>query len=66
MIAQRGDRIGAPRLSSNDSASLTLSYVADIVSELEQLVDKAGHKTLAAILGAAAVEARIRYEESKR
>jgi hypothetical protein len=44
----------------------TLNYIYDIIRELKQLAEKAGYRTLAAILGAALVEARLQDEEGER
>jgi hypothetical protein len=44
----------------------TLTYVCDIIGELKQLADKAGYRTLAAILGAAHIEARQQKDAHTR
>jgi hypothetical protein len=56
------DQPGARWQGASGNAE-TLSYIHDIIRELKQLADKAGHNTLSAILGAALVEARIQSDE---
>ena len=56
------DHPGADWQGASSKAE-TLSYIYDIIRELKQLADKAGHNTLSAILGAALVEARIQSGE---
>jgi hypothetical protein len=55
---------GIPPASS--SKAETLNYICDIIYELKQLAEKAGYRTLAAILGAALIEARLQNDEHKR
>jgi hypothetical protein len=66
MTAGPEDPNGGAGLPPASSATETLSYVSDIIHELKQLAEKAGYKTLAAILAAALVEARTQNEQSKR
>jgi hypothetical protein len=45
------------------SKAETLAYISDIIFELKQLAEKGGYRTLAAILAAALIEARLQTEE---
>lgn len=65
MIAGPEDPHGGGRLPPANKTE-TLSYVTDIIFELKQLADKAGYRTLSAILSVALLEARIQNEEAKR
>jgi hypothetical protein len=44
----------------------TLNYLCEIICDLKLMADKAGYKTLAAILAAALAEARIQSKDVKR
>jgi hypothetical protein len=44
----------------------TLNYLCEIIYDLKLMAEKAGYKTLAAILAAALVEARIQSEDAER
>jgi hypothetical protein len=66
MIAGPEDPNGGAGLPPASSRTETLSYITYIIEELKRLAEKAGHRTLAAILGAALIEARIQSEEAER
>jgi hypothetical protein len=66
MTAGPEDPNGGAGLPPASSTNETLSYISDIIHELKQLAENAGYRTLAAILAAALVEARIQNEQSKR
>jgi hypothetical protein len=66
MIAGPEDPNGRSGLPPASSRTETLSYITDIIEELKRLAEKAGYRTLAAILGAALIEARIQSEEAER
>lgn len=51
---------GAPGPSRNGDV---LGYLCDIINELRDLSDKTGQRTLAAILAAALIEARIQASD---
>jgi hypothetical protein len=65
MIAGPEDPNGGSELPPASSRTETLSYITDIIEELKRLAEKAGYRTLAAILAAALVEARIQSEEAE-
>jgi hypothetical protein len=44
----------------------TLNYLCEIIYDLKLMADKAGYRTLASILAAALVEARMQSENAKR
>jgi hypothetical protein len=48
------------------SKAETLTYLCEIIIELRQLAEKSGCRSLAAILGAALIEARIQREIHNR
>jgi hypothetical protein len=48
------------------SKAETLSYLCEIIYDLKSMADKAGYRTLTAILGAALVEARLQSEDAER
>jgi len=54
---------GAPPAASKAE---TLSYLCEIICDLKLIAERAGYKTLAAILAAALVEARIQSNDAKR
>lgn len=60
------DPNGGTGLPSAGSKAETLSYLCDIIYELKQLAEKSGLRSLAAILGAALIEARTQREEQNR
>jgi hypothetical protein len=60
------DPNGGAGLPPASSKAETLNYIGDIIQELKQLAEKAGYRTLAAILGAALVEARTQDDERRR
>jgi hypothetical protein len=62
MIGPENPPDGA-RLPTAISKAETLSYLTEIIHELQRLADKAGYRTLGAILGSALIEARIQDEE---
>jgi hypothetical protein len=57
---------GEMGLPGGTSRSETLSYLSQIIHELKHLSERSGQRTLAAILGAALVEARIQSEDQRR
>jgi hypothetical protein len=65
MIAGPEDPNGGAGLPAS-SRTETLSYITDIIEELKRLAEKAGYRTLAGILGAALIEARIQSEDAER
>jgi hypothetical protein len=66
MIAGPEDPNGGAELPSASSRIETLNYLTDIIEELKRLAEKAGYRTLAAILAAALTEARIQSDEAER
>ena len=66
MTAGPEDPNGGGGLPPASSATETLNYISDIIQELKQLAEKAGYKSLAAILAAALIESRIQSGESRR
>ncbi|HEY7669364.1 MAG TPA: hypothetical protein VH852_01890 [Hyphomicrobium sp.] len=48
------------------SKAETLSYLCEIIHDLKLMAEKAGYKTLAAILAAALTEARIQSQDAER
>ena len=48
------------------SKAETLSYLCDIIHDLKLMAERAGYRTLAAVLAAALTEARIQSEDAKR
>jgi hypothetical protein len=48
------------------SKAETLSYLCEIISDLKLMADRAGYKTLGAILGAALIEARLQSDDARR
>jgi hypothetical protein len=60
------DPNGGAGLPPTSSKAETLSYICDIIGELKHLAEKAGYRTLAAILGAALIEAHLQNDERKR
>ncbi len=44
----------------------TLRYLCEIIYDLKLMADKSGYKTLAAILNAALIEARLQSDEAER
>jgi hypothetical protein len=48
------------------SKAETLSYLCEIIYDLKLMADKAGYKTLGAVLGAALFEARHQSEDARR
>jgi hypothetical protein len=48
------------------SKAETLSYLCEIIRDLKLMADRADYRTLAAILGAALIEARIQSEDAER
>jgi hypothetical protein len=52
-------------LPAGSSRAETLSYLSQIIHELKYMAECSGQRTLAAILGAALVEARIQSEDQR-
>ena len=66
MIAEPDDSNGRSGAPAAGSRTETLSYIMDIIEELRRLAERAGYRTLAAVLGAALIEARVQSEEAER
>lgn len=60
------DRNGEAGLPAGISRTETLSYLSDIIHELQHLADRSGQRTLSAILSAALIEARIQKDDTRR
>jgi len=63
MISGPHDPTSGGGLPAARSKAETLAYMSDIILELKQLAEKGGYRTLAAILAAALVEARLQTED---
>jgi hypothetical protein len=57
------DPNGGANLPPVSSKIETLTYICEIILELRQLAERSGCRSLAAILGAALIEARIQRDE---
>jgi len=66
VIAGPEDPNGGAGVPPASGKAETLNYICDIIYELKLLAEKAGYRTLAAILGAALIEARLQNDEHKR
>ncbi len=66
MMAGPEDPNGSTGHPPAASKAETLSYLCEIIFDLRLMADKAGYKTLAAVLGAALIEARIQIEDAER
>jgi len=66
VIAGPEDPNGGAGLPPTASKAETLSYLCEIIRDLKLMAERAGYKTLAAILAAALVEARIQSDDAKR
>ncbi len=64
MITGPEDPNGGTGFPPPASNAETLNYLCEIIYDLKLMADKAGYKTLAAVLGAALVEARIQSEDA--
>lgn len=62
-MARREYPKGDAGLPSISNRTETLTYLCEIIFELKQLAEKSGCRSLAAILGAALVEARAQRDE---
>jgi hypothetical protein len=65
VIAGPEDPNGGARLPPAADRAETLSYLCEIIYDLKLMADNAGYKTLAAILAAALVEARVQGKDAK-
>lgn len=65
-MAGREDPRNGAGFPPEASKAETLSYLCEIVYDLKLMADKAGYRTLTAILGAALIEARIQSEDAER
>ncbi len=66
VIAGPEDPNGGTGLPPAASKAETLSYLCDIIYDLKLMAERGGYKTLAAILGAALIEARLQSEDAER
>lgn len=62
-MAGPNDPNGGASLPPVSSKTETLTYICEIIFELRQLAEKTGCRSLAAILNAALIEARIQSDE---
>jgi hypothetical protein len=54
---------GGPRIANKAD---TICYLIEIIDELREMAERGGYRTLAAVLKAALVEARVQSEEHDR
>jgi hypothetical protein len=65
VIAGPEDPNGGAGFAASASKAETLSYLCEIIFDLKLMADNAGYKTLAAVLAAALVEARLQSKAAK-
>lgn len=66
MIEGPDDPYNGDGLATAGTDEETLSYISELIEELKRLAERRGCRTLACILAAALVEARIQREELDR
>ena len=65
MITGPEDPNGGTGFPPPASNAETLNYLCEIIYDLKLMADNAGYKSLAAMLGAALIEARIQSKDAK-